>query len=77
MIHAPYNRLKGLLRTRNLTYSDLAELLNVSRATVSNKINGLSDFFLSESEVIERFLKIDHSIFYPESCDFNNKRKEI
>lgn len=64
LIHKPYNKFKGWLRTNGMTYRDLAELLGLSVATVSAKINGKSDFLLSEIESIKNKYKIDYDIFF-------------
>lgn len=49
-IHKPYNKLKGSLREKGLTYSDVATTLGISETAVGLKINGKSDFYLSEVE---------------------------
>lgn len=62
-IHAPYSRLKGALRERGLTYSDVAELLSLTPTTVSSKINGSSDFYISEIEALEKKCGIKKEFF--------------
>lgn len=51
-VHEPYNKLKGALREKGLTYSDVAKTLDISETAVGFKINGTSDFYLSEVEVL-------------------------
>lgn len=63
MKHKPYLKFKGYLREKQLTYSDLAELLAVRTSTISQKINGQSDFYLSEVCVICNKFGIDCSFF--------------
>ena len=53
-IHKPYDKFKGWLRENNLTYKDVANVLNISVATVSAKINGNSDFLLAEIQHLKK-----------------------
>ncbi len=64
MVHKPYVKFKGWLKSNMLTYKDLGELLGLSTATVSAKINGQSDFLLSEIQAIKRKYHLDDSIFF-------------
>lgn len=64
MIHSPYARFKGWLRSNNLTYNDIANLLGLSTATVSAKINGKSDFLLSEIKAIREKYNLESDIFF-------------
>ena len=57
-------KFKGWLRTNGLTYDDVSEVLGISKATVSAKINGTSDFSLSEINVLKRHYKLDSDIFF-------------
>lgn len=72
-LHKPYNKLKGALREREMTYSDVAKILSISKATLCRKINGDSDFYLSEADQLEA-QGFSRAIFYPESCELNNSR---
>lgn len=75
--HEPYRKLKGALRERGITYSQLANTLKISETAVSHKINGKSDFYLSEVTKIENEYGIKVNIFFREkSCEFNNKNEE-
>lgn len=62
-VHKPYMKFKGWLRSSNLTYKDIAQMLGLSVATVSAKINGQSDFLLSEVQAIKRKYRLDDNIF--------------
>lgn len=64
-IHQPYNKLKGALRTLDLTYSDVAEALHISETSVSHKINGQSDFYLQEVIRMVTYLNINIKNFLP------------
>lgn len=63
--HKPYVKLKEALKRRDLSYHDLSRLLNVSVTTVCNKINGKSDFLISEIFRIEQAYSIPRSVFLP------------
>lgn len=65
-IHKPYTKFKGWLRSNDLTYNDVAELLGLSIATVSAKINGQSDFLLSEIRMIRKEYNLESDIFFAE-----------
>ncbi|MBU3098347.1 MULTISPECIES: helix-turn-helix domain-containing protein [Clostridium] len=63
-VHEPYNNLKGWLRGNSLKYEDIAELLGIRIGTVSDKINGLSDFHLYEVEKIVSKYGTSYNIFF-------------
>lgn len=63
-IHKPYAKFKGWLRENGLTYKDIADLLGLSVATVSAKINGDSDFLLSEIMIIRKKYDLNNTIFF-------------
>lgn len=67
LVHSPYNHFKGWLRSNDLTYKDVGDLLGVSVATVSSKINGKSDFLLSEIKVLRKKYHLDFDIFFTEN----------
>ena len=67
LIHSPYAKFKGWLRSNGLTYNDIADLLGLSVATVSAKINGKSDFLLSEIQVIKEKYNLESNIFFTET----------
>jgi len=62
--HEPYNRFRGALRERGLTYSDVSRALMISEPTVNQKISGVSDFYVSEVDVIEKEFGIPHTVFF-------------
>lgn len=64
-IHEPYAKFKGWLRSNGLTYKDIAELLGLSVTTVVAKINGASDFLLSEVRLIKTRYHLPDDIFLP------------
>lgn len=66
-IHPPYNRFKIWLKDNNLTYSAIAELLGITSTSVMNKVNGKSDFLLSETQLIESEYHISNDIFSTEN----------
>ena len=61
--HEPYKRFKGFLCEKGLTYLDIARELGISEASVNKKINGVSDFYISQIELLENVLGVDHHIF--------------
>ena len=63
-IHAPYNKLKGKLREKSLTYRDIAQTLHISEVAVSHKINGISDFYISEAKKLMTSFDINVDIFF-------------
>lgn len=63
MRHEPYLALKGFLRERGLTYKDLADILGISVTAVGQKINGQSDFTLSEATTIKARYQPERDIF--------------
>ena len=63
LIHEPYDNFKGGLRSHQLTYKDVGEALGLSIATVSAKINGKSDFTLSEIRLLENRFGVPRDVF--------------
>lgn len=64
LIHKPYAKFKGWLRENGLIYKDIAELIGTSTTTVSAKINGQSDFLLSEIQIIKSKYNLKDDIFF-------------
>lgn len=62
-IHEPYNKLKGALREKGLKYSDVAKALKISETALGNKINGFSDFYISQIAIIENQFGIGLDVF--------------
>lgn len=69
LVHQPYMNFKGWLRSNSLTYEDIAELLNCTIGTVSQKVNGQSDFLLNEIEKIVSEYGANYNIFLPSCCE--------
>lgn len=63
-IHRPYLRFKGWLKEHEITYSDIALLLGISVTAVGFKINGKSDFTLSEIVLIRKKYNVEWNIFF-------------
>lgn len=65
-IHPPYNKFKIWLKDNNITYPVIAELLGITATSVMNKINGKSDFLLSETQRIKSQYHLTDDIFSTE-----------
>lgn len=63
-IHKPYARFKGWIRENGLTYADIANFLGLNETTISLKINGQSDFLLSEVQALQNHYGINSNIFF-------------
>ena len=57
--HKPYNRLKGKLREKGMSYNDISALLQITPTAVSQKINGKSDFLLSQAMQVEELTGLE------------------
>lgn len=62
--HAPYVTFKRTLAGMGLTYADVARVIGTTTSTVQLKINGQSDFYLSEMRAICKAFGIDSTIFF-------------
>lgn len=62
--HKPYNKFKIWLKDNTVTYADIANLIGRSETSVAQKINGYSDFLLSEIQLIIDFYKLKSDIFF-------------
>lgn len=65
--HAPYITFKLAMAGKGLTLRDVAAAIEVTEATLSQKINGSSDFYLSEMRKICDTFGFDTSIFFADS----------
>lgn len=65
MKHEPYNKVKGKMREMGMTYQDVAEKLGMSRVSLGDKINGKSDFLVSEAVALANILSTEIKIFLP------------
>ena len=63
-IHKPYNKMKVWLKDNNITYADLAVLLGRTETCIMHKINGYSDFTLSEVQAIKNEYNLSNDIFF-------------
>jgi hypothetical protein len=63
-IHEPYMKLKGFMRENDLILDDIATLLGLQIGTVSQKINGNSDFLISEVDKIISTYGGTYDIFF-------------
>lgn len=61
--HKPYQKLKGVMTEKSITYADFSRVLGISITAVNNKINGKSDFLLSEVEIINKAFDIETKFF--------------
>ena len=62
----PYYGLMDAMARRNITQSELADFIHVSKATFSRKINRKDgqDFYYSEADAISKKLGISIADFY-------------
>ena len=56
------NLLRAELILQNITAKDLADILGISQSAISKKINGISEFSLSELQTISSKLGIEKTI---------------
>ncbi|QQK78189.1 XRE family transcriptional regulator [Salicibibacter cibarius] len=68
--------LRAELARRSILVKDVAELLNVRAATVSDKINGYYDFTYDEAYLVKRTYFPDINIEYLFEKSTENARKE-
>ena len=62
--HAPYTAVKLWLAGHGITYKDVAEVINSSEATVQLKLNGGSDFYITEQMMICERFGLDPALFF-------------
>lgn len=62
--HPPYIQLKRNFAANGITYKDVATVIKTTEATVMCKLNGSSDFYISEVLAICSAFGIDPSIFF-------------
>ena len=62
--HQPYTALKLALAGKGLTYKEVAAVIGVTVTTLMLKINGESDFYLSEQRLICETFGIDPAVFF-------------
>jgi len=69
-------KFKYILQVKNKSIKDIANLLGVSTQTVYRKMDGRSDFYRSEIELIRRYLELESAwdiFFAEERTDKYNK----
>ena len=71
--HAPYIAFKRAIAGKGLTYKDVAKVIGVTESTLMLKINGKSDFYLSEQRTICSTFDIDQNIFFENVVAYDNK----
>ncbi|MEK5011633.1 helix-turn-helix transcriptional regulator [Staphylococcus sp. FSL H8-0476] len=61
-----YSKLKGLLKERGINHDELADLLDVHRVTVSNKLNRShgADFTMTEVRKLCLYLEVSADIYF-------------
>lgn len=62
--HAPYIAFKHAIAGKGLTYKDVAKVIGVTETTLMLKINGSSDFFLSETRKICEAFGLEPAVFF-------------
>ena len=62
--HAPYIAFKNAIAGKGLTLKDIAQVIEVTESTVSLKINGGADFYLSEINAICNAFGIEKAVFF-------------
>ena len=68
-----YSKLKGILVEKNITQQELAQILKISVSALNFKINGKSDFSVTEAKRVSNILeKTIEEIFI---VNENNKMK--
>lgn len=53
--------LKGKFREKNLSYEEVAKMLSISITTLSNKMNGVSEFTITEARNLKDILALEDS----------------
>ena len=51
-----YSKLKGLMVEKRITQQELAEILKITGSALNYKINGKSDFSVTEAKLVSSFL---------------------
>lgn len=62
--HAPYKAAKLWLAGHGITYKDVGEVIHCSEVTVQLKLNGTSDFYITEILNICEAFSMDAAIFF-------------
>lgn len=51
-------KFRSVLILKGITYKNIAELLNINVTTLYRKLNGESDFYRNEIDIIAKYLKL-------------------
>lgn len=62
--HAPYTAVKRWLAGHGITYKDLAEVIDCAEPTITMKLNGSSDFYITEQLLICNAFGMDPALFF-------------
>lgn len=62
--HKPYTAVKMWLAGHGITYKQVADVLGLTEATVQMKLNGKSDFYITEQIAMSEKLGLDPLIFF-------------
>lgn len=62
--HKPYTNFKIWIRENNLNYNKIGDFLGISTVAVCRKINGQSDFTLSEINALKEKYMLKSDIFF-------------
>ena len=73
-----YENLAFLMKKENVTQQQIADLLHIRVATVSDKIRGISDFYFGEAVKIrnEFFLQYDIEYIFAKPVEDDEKADE-
>lgn len=70
-----YSKLKGLMVEKRITQQELAQILKITASALNFKINGRSDFSVTEAKLVSSFFgKTIEEIFI---IDEVNKMKTV
>lgn len=63
-LHKPYETFKRTLSIMGLRYEDVAKAIGSTAATVQLKVDGYSDFYISEQRAISEQFGIGAEVFF-------------
>lgn len=74
-VNVPYSNLKAEMAREGVKQIDIAKLLDVREATISEKINGKSTFDIDEAIIIKQtyFPKLPLEYLFSKDKEFLNK----
>ena len=74
LTHEPYDGLKTLLFAKGKTYAQAASILELTPASFSQKMNGHSDFKITDIELLANELEFDPSIIFTGEFRYETKK---